>query len=56
MTDEREKWISPEEVTEGLLELEEDYTTTHYDVESTNRAKELAEKYSSNLSGYAGKY
>ena len=54
--DEREKWISPEEVTEGLLELEEDYTATHYDVESTNRAKELAEKYSSNLSGYAGKY
>ena len=40
---------------ESIIELEEDYTS-HYDVESTNRAKELAEKYSSNLSGYAGKY
>ena len=50
-----EEWINPEEVTEGLLEMEEEHTT-HYDVESTNRSKELAEKYPSNLSGYAGKY
>ena len=61
MMNESEKWtssikVTEQEVTEGLLEMEEEYTP-HYDTESTLRAKQIAEKSSSNnLICYAGKY
>ena len=52
MMNEGEKWtssikVTEQEVTEGLLEMEEEYIP-HYDIESTLRAKQLEKKYSSN--------